>query len=111
MSNWVPASKFPALAKAYSAVLGVPNLVARENPQELAVFEVHGANEELNGYKAKICLQVPEKRSQLEQMDKRGGSFLGDLVIGVSTVSGGVGGRRRIDTTDGGLGGVFLDLY
>jgi len=111
LSNFVPSSKIPSLANAYSAILGVPSRAAKEDSQELACFEVHGANGALSMHKAKICLHALENDPRLEQMERRGGSFLGDLVIGVSTFSAGTEGPRRIDTTNGGIGGVFLDLY
>jgi hypothetical protein len=109
LSNFIQASKISTLTKAYSAILGIPSLAAEEHTHS-GVFEVQGANEVDGGQKAKIYLHAPIEESQLEQMKRRGGSMLGDLVLGVS-VSDGTKYPQRIDLTDGGIGGVFLDLY
>lgn len=109
LCNFIQASKISTLTKAYSAILGIPNLAAEEHTHS-GIFEVQGANEVDCGHKAKIYLHAPNEESQLERMQRRGGSMLGDLVFGVS-VSDGSKYPKRIDVTDGGIGGVFLDLY
>jgi len=110
LSNFVPVSKMSSFTNAYSTILGMPNLAAREDSRKLSYFEVQGASENLNGHKAKILLHAPSTDSQREQMGRGGGSFLGDLVIGVSAVSAGTNYPERIDTTEGEFGGMFLDL-
>jgi hypothetical protein len=109
LSNFIQASKSSALAKGYSAILDMPNLATEEDSQKLGIFEVQGAKEIEGGHKAKIYLKAPNE-PQLEQMERRGGSMLGDLILGVSAVSGASKYPKRIDVSGGGIGGVLLDL-
>jgi hypothetical protein len=111
LSIFVRESRLPALAKAYPSILGIPKLAAEENFQRLGVLEVKGLREVEGGHKARFSLQTPSEESQLEALEKRGGSMLGDLVLGVPAVSGSAKLPKRIDAGDGGLGGIFLDLY
>ena len=108
LSSFIKASKLSALTKAYSAILSVPNLAVEADSPNLGIFEMQGANEVDSGHKAKIYLQAPDTESQREQMERKGGSMLGDLVLGISAVSSGTEVPKRIDI---GLGRVFLDLY
>lgn len=110
LTNFIQVSKSSALARGYSAILGVSNLATEEDSQELSIFEVPGAKETEGGHKAKIYLKAPNNEPQLEQMERRGGSMLGDLILGVSAVSGASKYPKRIDVSDGGIGGVLLDL-
>jgi hypothetical protein len=70
-----------------------------------------GLNDAEGGRKAMLSLQISSERSQLEAMEKRGGSMLGDLILGVPAAQGGTNVPRRIDVGDGGIGGLSLDFY
>jgi Glyoxalase-like domain len=111
LSNFIQASKGSALAKAYSAILGVSNLATEESSPRLGLFEVQGAKEIDGEHKVRIYLKTPKKESQLQQREIKGGSMLGDLVFGVSAVSDASQYPQKLDISDGGIGGVFLDQY
>jgi hypothetical protein len=110
LSIFVREFRLTALAKAYSAILGMPKMAA-EDLQPPIIFEMKGLNDAEGGRKAMLSLQISSERSQLEAMEKRGGLMLGDLILGVPAAQGGTNVPRRIDVGDGGIGGLSLDFY
>jgi len=110
LSIFAPESKVSALVKAYSAILSVPNVALEKDFQNIGLFEVKSLKEVEAGHKTIFSLQTPSE-SQLEAMEKKGGSMLGDLIFVVPDASGDTRAPRRVDVGDGGIGGVFLQSY
>lgn len=110
LSIFAQESKVSALVKAYSPILSLSNVASEKDFQNIGLFEVQSLKEVEGGHKTTFSLHTPSE-SQLEAMERKGGSMLGDLIFVVSAASGDTKAPRRIDVGDGGIGGVFLQSY
>ena len=104
---FVPQSRAPILAAAYSDVLDVENLAVEDGSPNIGLFEVKRVNGIKGASDIELCIRAPSEEQEMSKMEEDQGFLLGDMIVG-AIAAGGDGNLTRIDAEGEGVGKVFL---